>query len=116
MKMANELDEPFIYAIRLFENFEFKNYNCYSWSCSEIVGWFATESEALTMIESNAMDICEACFDHAIVEKIGPGFYGHALKRWLFQFNNSTSKYEQIDLPEGLKIKGKYDTFTFMVG
>lgn len=79
------------------------------------IGWFNNEEDAKSAVECNAADMNECGgFNYAIIEKIGWGVYISASQRWLYRFNRELRKYEELELPEHLKIKGSYDSFTYM--
>lgn len=78
------------------------------------IGWFRNEREAREAVEGNAVDMNEAgCYDYAVIEKIGWGVYVGAARRWVYRFDPDSQKYEELELPECLQIKGAYDSLTY---
>lgn len=69
------------------------------------VGYYLTKNEAELAVTNNAGDMCEWCYNYALIEQIKPGIYQSALPedRWWFKFNEETEQYESIVEPEFLK-------------
>jgi hypothetical protein len=69
----------------------------------DVFGFFHEKELAFENVKMNACDICEACYDYAIIEEIYPGLYRPATNHWVFKYNRDTDEYIQIDEPEILK-------------
>ena len=71
----------------------------------DVFGFFHEKEIAFEAVRMNACDICEACYNYAIVEEVIPGLYTLSRNHWLFKYNRDTDEYIQVDEPEILRNK-----------
>lgn len=76
------------------------------------VGYLKDFEEAEITVFENAMDICETCYDYAVIENIPEGLYQYDQNAKWYKWNDLEEKYEKIESrPEKYK-----NTVGFAIG
>lgn len=94
-----------IYTINMMTKLE-KDENGFPYCGSErVVGYYSVKEGAIQAVKENWCDICECCYNCAVVEEIEEGLYRPALNgnRWWFKYNDVTKMYDEIPEPEFCK-------------
>lgn len=67
------------------------------------VGYFKNEKEAIRVVENNEYDICEYCYEYAVIENLKEGIYQYDQNPQWFELYTDVEgnpKYRKIEKPE----------------
>ena len=63
------------------------------------VGYYSSFEKAEEIVLDNVFDICETCYDYAIIECVPEGLYEYDDKPVWYKWNDVDEKYEKIEQP-----------------
>lgn len=76
------------------------------------VGYYSNFKKAEEIVLDNIFDICETCYDYAVIENIPEGLYQYDDKPIWYEWNDVDEKYERLE-----KIPEQYEKFIgFAIG
>ena len=61
------------------------------------VGYFKDFEEAEIRVLENAMDICETCYDYAVIENVPEGLYQYDQNAKWYKFDYDKNVYRKIE-------------------
>lgn len=69
-------------------------------------GYFFDFDTADEAVRQNKCDICEECFNYAVITKVRPGLYPTAEIIQVYKYDRATCSYKQIVRPDILRQPG----------
>ena len=61
------------------------------------VGYYSSFEKAEEVVLDNIFDICETCYDYAVIENIPEGLYQYDQNAIWYKWNDVDEKYEKIE-------------------
>lgn len=80
------------------------------------VGYYSTFEQAEKAVISNMFDICETCYDYAVIENIPEGIYQYDFNPTWYKYQKLTDGYIKCEQPSFVTKNGGMGTIGFAIG
>lgn len=104
-------DEECIWVITVMEKVEPSDKYYVLFGDKRTWGYYKEYDTALQALHENCTDICEGCYDYAVLEKFPESICPVCEERYWFKYDRGRNGYFEIEEPECVK-----DTWNFAMG